>query len=251
MMFGHEFERENVKHFVEAGRELLGSKATLKGSTPLLVFLAIIPLFLGFIEFDKGYEILPGIASVMCVVVILIYLKRIEKKEETYASRFISMGLDYTAFSFQMLIVGIFTPIVTKNEAVNIGPVVGLYILFFVIIFGGTLYGIKKDWYRPRISKFQRAKQIKMIAPAAGVGAAIGALIFKRFTDDLGSVGMAYLFLMGAVPTIFGMTNFLKAYYVKKYGFTDPYEDGWYKPKRRKLKEAENEEAEIEGEKSK
>ena len=125
MMFGHEFERENVKHFVEAGRELLGSKATLKGSTPLLVFLAIIPLFLGFIEFDKGYEILPGIASVMCVVVILIYLKRIEKKEETYASRFISMGLDYTAFSFQMLIVGIFTPIVTKNEAVNIGPVVG------------------------------------------------------------------------------------------------------------------------------
>ena len=194
-------------------------------------------------EFDKGYEILPGIASVMCVVVILIYLKRIEKKEETYASRFISMGLDYTAFSFQMLIVGIFTPIVTKNEAVNIGPVVGLYILFFVIIFGGTLYGIKKDWYRPRISKFQRAKQIKMIAPAAGVGAAIGALIFKRFTDDLGSVGMAYLFLMGAVPTIFGITNFLKAYYVKKYGFTDPYEDGWYKPKRRKLKEAENEES--------
>ena len=81
MMFGHEFERENVKHFVEAGRELLGSKATLKGSTPLLVFLAIIPLFLGFIEFDKGYEILPGIASVMCVVVILIYLKRIEKKK--------------------------------------------------------------------------------------------------------------------------------------------------------------------------
>ena len=68
------------------------------------------------------------------------------------------MGLDYTAFSFQMLIVGIFTPIVTKNEAVNIGPVVGLYILFFVIIFGGTLYGIKRDWYRPRVSKFQRRK---------------------------------------------------------------------------------------------
>ena len=255
MMFGHEFERENVKHFVEAGRELLGSKATLKGSTPLLVFLAIIPLFLGFIEFDKGYEILPGIASVMCVVVILIYLKRIEKKEETYASRFISMGLDYTAFSFQMLVVGIFTPIVTKNEAVNIGPVVGLYILFFVIIFGGTLYGIKRDWYRPRVSKFQRAKQIKMIAPAAVLGATAGGLIFKRFTDDLGpdknEKVIAYLALMVAVAAIFGITNFLKAYYVKKYGFTDPYEDGWYKPKRRKLKEAENEEAEIEGEKSK
>ena len=94
-----------------------------------------------------------------------------------------------------------------------------------------------------------------MIAPAAVLGATAGGLIFKRFTDDLGpdknEKVIAYLALMVAVAAIFGITNFLKAYYVKKYGFTDPYEDGWYKPKRRKLKEAENEEAEIEGEKSK
>ena len=152
------------------------------------------------------------------------------------------MGLGATALSLVFLDLGIFFLFTQKGNGVHLGLVISIYILFFVVIFGGTLYGIKKDWYRPRISKFQRAKQIKMIAPAAVLGATAGGLIFKKFIDDLGHVGMAYLGLMVAVVFIFGTTYFLKAYYVKKYGFTDPYEDGWYKPKRRKLKEAENEE---------
>ena len=250
-MFGHEFERENVRHFVENMRETLWKREWLEGVLPLLLIFGVFPLFMGFVYMDEGYEIVPGIISSMMIVVVIIYLMKMRTMEETYFSRFITMGLGATALSLVFLNFGICFLFEQKGNGVHLGLVISLYILFFVIIFGGTLYGIKKDWYRPRISKFQRAKQIKMIAPAAGVGAAIGALIFKRFTDDLGSVGMAYLFLMGAVPTIFGITNFLKAYYVKKYGFTDPYEDGWYKPKRRKLKEAENEEAEIEGEKSK
>ena len=242
-MFGHEFERENVRHFVENMRETLWKREWLEGVFPVLLIFGLASLLEGFGEMDEGYEIVPGIISSMMIVVVIIYLMKTRTMEETYFSRFITMGLGATALSLVLLNFGICFLFEQKGNGVHLGLVISLYILFFVIIFGGTLYGIKKDWYRPRISKFQRAKQIKMIAPAAGVGAAIGALIFKRFTDDLGSVGMAYLFLMGAVPTIFGITNFLKAYYVKKYGFTDPYEDGWYKPKRRKLKEAENEES--------
>lgn len=250
-MFGHEFERENVRHFVENMRETLGKREWLEGVLPLLLIFGVFPLFMGFVYMDEGYEIVPGIISSMMIVVVIIYLMKMRTMEETYFSRFITMGLGATALSLVFLDLGIFFLFTQKGNGVHLGLVISIYILFFVVIFGGTLYGIKKDWYRPRISKFQRAKQIKMIAPAAVLGATAGGLIFKKFIDDLGHVGMAYLGLMVAVVFIFGATNFLKAYYVKKYGFTDPYEDGWYKPKRRKLKEAENEEAEIEGEKSK
>ena len=250
-MFGHEFERENVKHFVENMRETLWKREWLEGVLPLLLIFGVFPLFMGFVYMDEGYEIVPGIISSMMIVVVIIYLMKMRTMEETYFSRFITMGLGATALSLVFLDLGIFFLFTQKGNGVHLGLVISIYILFFVVIFGGTLYGIKKDWYRPRISKFQRAKQIKMIAPAAVLGATAGGLIFKKFIDDLGHVGMAYLGLMVAVVFIFGTTYFLKAYYVKKYGFTDPYEDGWYKPKRRKLKEAENEEAEIEGEKSK
>ena len=250
-MFGHEFERENVRHFVENMRETLGKREWLEGVLPLLLIFGVFPLFMGFVYMDEGYEIVPGIISSMMIVVVIIYLMKMRTMEETYFSRFITMGLGATALSLVFLDLGIFFLFTQKGNGVHLGLVISIYILFFVVIFGGTLYGIKKDWYRPRISKFQRAKQIKMIAPAAVLGATAGGLIFKKFIDDLGHVGMAYLGLMVAVVFIFGTTYFLKAYYVKKYGFTDPYEDGWYKPKRRKLKEAENEEAEIEGEKSK
>ena len=250
-MFGHGFERENVKHFVENMRETLWKREWLEGVLPLLLIFGVFPLFMGFVYMDEGYEIVPGIISSMMIVVVIIYLMKMRTMEETYFSRFITMGLGATALSLVFLDLGIFFLFTQKGNGVHLGLVISIYILFFVIIFGGTLYGIKRDWYRPRVSKFQRAKQIKMIAPAAVLGATAGGLIFKKFIDDLGHVGMAYLGLMVAVVFIFGATNFLKAYYVKKYGFTDPYEDGWYKPKRRKLKEAENEEAEIEGEKSK
>ena len=254
-MFGHEFERENVKHFVENMRETLWKREWLEGVLPLLLIFGVFPLFMGFVYMDEGYEIVPGIISSMMIVVVIIYLMKMRTMEETYFSRFITMGLGATALSLVFLDLGIFFLFTQKGNGVHLGLVISIYILFFVVIFGGTLYGIKKDWYRPRISKFQRAKQIKMIAPAAVLGATAGGLIFKRFTDDLGpdknEKVIAYLALMVAVAAIFGITNFLKAYYVKKYGFTDPYEDGWYKPKRRKLKEAENEEADIEGEKSK
>ena len=250
-MFRNEYEKENVKHFVENMRETLWTKEWLKSVFPVLLIFGLVPLLVGFGEMDEGYEIVPGIISSMMIVVVIIYLMKTRTMEETYFSRFITMGLGATALSLVFLDLGIFFLFTQKGNGVHLGLVISIYILFFVVIFGGTLYGIKKDWYRPRISKFQRAKQIKMIAPAAVLGATAGGLIFKKFIDDLGHVGMAYLGLMVAVVFIFGTTYFLKAYYVKKYGFTDPYEDGWYKPKRRKLKEAENEEAEIEGEKSK
>ena len=250
-MFRNEYEKENVKHFVENMRETLWKREWLEGVLPLLLIFGVFPLFMGFVYMDEGYEIVPGIISSMMIVVVIIYLMKMRTMEETYFSRFITMGLGATALSLVFLDLGIFFLFTQKGNGVHLGLVISIYILFFVVIFGGTLYGIKKDWYRPRISKFQRAKQIKMIAPAAVLGATAGGLIFKKFIDDLGHVGMAYLGLMVAVVFIFGTTYFLKAYYVKKYGFTDPYEDGWYKPKRRKLKEAENEEAEIEGEKSK
>ena len=246
-MFRNEYEKENVKHFVENMRETLWTKEWLKSVFPVLLIFGLVPLLVGFGEMDEGYEIVPGIISSMMIVVVIIYLMKTRTMEETYFSRFITMGLGATALSLVFLNFGICFLFEQKGNGVHLGLVISLYILFFVIIFGGTLYGIKKDWYRPRISKFQRAKQIKMIAPAAVLGATAGGLIFKRFTDDLGpdknEKVIAYLALMVAVAAIFGITNFLKAYYVKKYGFTDPYEDGWYKPKRRKLKEAENEES--------
>ena len=246
-MFGHEFERENVRHFVENMRETLWSRKTLEDGIPLLLITASFSVICGIGGLDEGYEILPGIMSVMMVVAVILYLIWTGRKGETYASRFVSMGLGATTISLHFLNLEVANSITERSGDIHASKIIGIYILFFVIIFGGTLYGIKKDWYRPRISKFQRAKQIKMIAPAAVLGATAGGLIFKRLTNDLGTYEkekvMVYLGLMVAVAAIFGITNFLKAYYVKKYGFTDPYEDGWYKPKRRKLKEAENEES--------
>ena len=182
-MFRNEYEKENVKHVVENMRETLWTKEWLKSVFPVLLIFGLVPLLVGFGEMDEGYEIVPGIISSMMIVVVIIYLMKTRTMEETYFSRFITMGLGATALSLVFLNFGICFLFEQKGNGVHLGLVISLYILFFVIIFGGTLYGIKKDWYRPRISKFQRAKQIKMIAPAAGVGAAIGALIFKRFTD--------------------------------------------------------------------
>ena len=245
-MFRNEYEKENVKHFVENMRETLWTKEWLKSVFPVLLIFGLVPLLVGFGEMDEGYEIVPGIISSMMIVVVIIYLMKTRTMEETYFSRFITMGLGATALSLVFLNFGICFLFEQKGNGVHLGLVISLYILFFVIIFGGTLYGIKKDWYRPRISKFQRAKQIKMIAPAAVLGATAGGLLLDKLSDNLSpdedNKLTAYLVLMVAVPAIFGTVYFLKAYYVKKYGFTDPYEDGWYKPKRRKLKEAENEE---------
>ena len=252
---------DSIRYFVESAREVLWSRKTLDGWLLLYLMFAAMPVYAGFqvLKVEKNPDtLIVGSLSALLVIFVIFYLSKVGKKEETYLERFITTGIGSTVLSLQFLILGIFIPVTTKSGAVNIGMVIGIYILFVVIIFGLALYSIKKEWYRPSISaatRVKNAKVIKKIMPLVVLGTTAGGLIFKSIIDDLSSYEdekvVSICFVMPAIIFIFGMTNFLKAYYVKKYGFTDPYEDGWYKPKRRKLKEAENEEAEIEGEKSK
>ena len=255
-MFEHEFEKENVRHFVENGSETVWGKGTLKEVFWLLIFLGTIPFLIGIEQLTKGFiaNSLAGLFSIIPPIVIAIYMWREKKCREEYFYKLIRMGIGGTSLSAECVIFSMACAVSQKGVSLNAWTIFAIYTSSVLVITAISIYGMKRDWYKPKISKKKRAEYARKMVPIvvffSGAGALVRAILDSR-NKEQGVQIIVIIFLIVSILGTFSITNFLKAYYVKKYGFTDPYEDGWYKPKRRKLKEAENEEAEIEGEKSK
>ena len=123
---------DSIRYFVESAREVLWSRKTLDGWLLLYLMFAAIPVYAGFqvLKVEKNPDtLIVGSLSALLVIFVIFYLSKVGKKEETYLERFITTGIGSTVLSLQFLILGIFIPVTTKSGAVNIGMVIGIYIL--------------------------------------------------------------------------------------------------------------------------
>lgn len=226
------FKKENIQNFVENMRETLPDRGVLKGILPvIIIFSGFLTLFYFFefkmLEKNLIYWMVTFLLPIPSMIIIIyIFIKR--KQEETYFDKHMCMGIGGAAMSLQFLLVSVCIPVSYDDGETLSATYLWIYLFCMILIMLISIYGIKRDWYRPKISWDKRLRYATMIVPAAAFGGAISILISKRInnhiSDDVKWIMISAGSLFVAVMSIFGMTYFLKAYYVKKYGFTDPYE---------------------------
>lgn len=239
-------EKDNIKHFIESGREFLWTRETLKKALPLYIILSSVSLLTGIealLEMSIIAPIVIGSIPLLLVLCVLLYIYG--KKNELFQDLLIDTGLGSTLLSLQFLCITITEILSDDYDTIIIWVLLSIYIFLIYIFLKWITTNIRKDKFIPQEQQNDKKNTLKNLTIGATVGAVLVTPISKmvfNLDNDVENILLVVLGAAIAMLNIFGTVYFLKAYYVKKYGFTDPYEDGWYKPKRRKLKEAENEE---------
>ena len=155
-------EKDNIKHFIESGREFLWTRETLKKALPLYIILSSVSLLTGIealLEMSIIAPIVIGSIPLLLVLCVLLYIYG--KKNELFQDLLIDTGLGSTLLSLQFLCITITEILSDDYDTIIIWVLLSIYIFLVYIFLKWITTNIRKDKFIPQEQQNDKKNALK------------------------------------------------------------------------------------------